>query len=108
MFSAMQMGVPALLRSRQVSLCGLTLVALALSVVGALAQPAPNGQRSLFRGPDPRPAPPPAAAHPAPAAVSPAAAKLVVQAAQLMKARNYDEALPLLDKALSIDPKLVP
>src|SRR5262245_24009863 len=116
MLGTMQMGVSALLRSRRGKLYGLTLVAVALAADVAQAQNSGRVQSNpnLASAPSsPKQAPAQSSAqsavNPAPAAaVNPAAAKLVVQAALLVKERKYDEAVPLLDKALAIDPKLVP
>src|SRR5262245_55711363 len=91
-------------RSWQRTFCRLAVIACGVALSGATA----HAQLSLPWAPaKPKAATPqqqPGAA--APSSVT--AAKLTVQAAQLMQQRKDDEALPLLDKALALDPKLVP
>src|SRR5262245_56096646 len=118
MLGTMQMGVSALLWARRGTLYALTLVAVALAADVAQAQNSGRFQNNPNLASTPSPpkqAPAASAANPAPGAVNPAqgpmnpaAVKLVVQASLLVKERKYDDALPLLDKALSIDPKMVP
>ncbi len=54
----------------------------------------------IFLRPSPSPAPPAAP-------INPSAAKMTQQAAQLMNQRKFDEALPLLDRAIALDPRLI-